>query len=82
MPDRPGGVQYLRFGESGVEPLDPAVGMDAIEEAGVEQDGIGIMLIEMLEPTEDQLRETMAGHILPEGFGPALTYLFFVNQRR
>ena len=50
-------------------------------EAGVEGHGIVLVVRAVPEPTEDDLRETTSGLPLPDGFGPALSYLYLIDVR-
>lgn len=77
-PSNAGGLQFLKFSDNGPEPVPD---FEEFEERAAEGHGFVLIVRDVPEPTEDDLRATIAGHPLPEGFGPPLCYLYLLDVR-
>ena len=74
-------VQYLRFVEGGLAPLEPGTTSDELGEAAEANDGILFTFIELTGPDGGRPTETPAGHPLPATFGDTSCFLVFANLR-
>jgi hypothetical protein len=77
-PSDRGGVQFLKFMDQGLEPV---ADLEEFQERAAEGHGIVLIVRDIPEPTEDDLRTTIAGEELPEGFGPSICYLYLLAVR-
>jgi hypothetical protein len=77
-PEQSDGLQFLAFADRGFQ---PASDLDEFQEGASE--GYGVILIASPTPEfiDDDSGETIAGHPLPEGFGPPVSYLYLIDVR-
>ena len=80
-PEGTSGVQYLRFVEGGLAPLEPGVTSEELEEASYANDGFSFMVLENPNPDGEGPVVTAAGDSLPDTFRATCCYLWFTNLR-